>query len=225
MKRSIKLLALGFALHLSSSLMASNAEIPAIDLDDKIAEIENESQTEITSGTSETLKNLYKNAQSRDEAATSLNDCRNITELTSECNGDPACKDYIWKISKRCIRKHPELESQASFGDWLKDRLRRLRQEIRLNDQKVTFLNGDINRAKAISAKAKADIANYDAEISKIRLNTTMLDNEVTQEKIDDLRFQNAELKAKMDQKEAENEVAKDTTADSSDPQTKEPSA
>lgn len=225
MKRSMKLLALGFALHLSSGLTASGAEIPAIDLDDKIAEIENESQTEISTGTSEALKNLYKNAQARDESATSLNDCRNITELASECNGDPACKDYIWKIGKRCIRKHPELESHASFGDWLKDRLRRLRQEIRLNDQKVTFLNGDINRAKAISAKAKADIANYDAEISKIMLNTTTLDNEVTQEKIDDLRFQNAELKAKMDQKEAENEVTKDASSEPAPIEEKESSA
>lgn len=208
MKHTLTLLALGLAIQFSSSVMATEAEIPAVDLDDRIAEIENDSQEQISAGTSEKLKGLYKNAATLEESATSLNDCRNITELASECDGDPACKDYIWKVGKRCIKKYPELESQASFGDWLRDRLRRLRQEIRLNDQKITFLNGDINRAKAISAKAKADIANYDAEISKIKLNTTMLDNEVTQEKIDDLRRQNAELKAKMDQKAAENETA-----------------
>ncbi|USO01083.1 MAG: hypothetical protein H6849_03190 [Alphaproteobacteria bacterium] len=210
------ILGLGFCFSLlSTAPVVAVTDLPTVSVDDvesKIAEIENTSQEAISTVTNEQLKNLYKKAQSLDEAAMALNDCRNVSDITSECEGNSACKDIIWDITKRCVSRYPETKTDTNFSEWLKDRLQRLLREVHDNDQKIAYLNGDINRAQAISAKALSDIATYDAEGSKIMLNMTKLDNQVTQEKIDELRSQNEELRTEADEKPSSSAPTNDTS-------------
>lgn len=164
-------------------------------VDAQIAQIEAETMKSLDSQLGSTnFGEIRQKAEQKSQTALNADDCQNIMLMASECHNDKSCLGVIWDNTKSCIIRFPMTGISGSITDWLKDRLRLARMSVERNDRAIAQYENETAKAEALLAQANAESADIQADLEKIGLDETNLDNQVSMDEINSLR---QELQAK----------------------------